>query len=155
MKKVNTIGPLYENVVSDYGIHKEKKIAYICVFDNRNWVPVYYGRINNDRVTFKNMGCGIVYITAFYEDGNIIPFGNPFIVDKDGNIKDIKSNEKKLTKMKLLRKYPFMGAQDYFNSRMNGGQFQGSNNIDFSDSIVFHIHKGITNGNWYDIPVNT
>lgn len=158
--------PHYTDVTNDYcktvdvmrkvpTKHKEKKIAYICVFDNRNWVPVYYGRINNDRVTFKNMGCGIVYITAFYEDGNIIPFGNPFIVDKDGNIKDIKSNEKKLTKMKLLRKYPFMGAQDYFNSRMNGGQFQGSNNIDFSDSIVFHIHKGITNGNWYDIPVNT
>lgn len=29
MKKVNTVGPLYEKVKSEYGIHKEKKIAII------------------------------------------------------------------------------------------------------------------------------
>ena len=55
--------------------------------------------------------------------------------------------------MQLLRKYPFMGAQDFFNSRMNGGQFQGSCNSNFSDSIVLHTHKGITNGNWYDVRI--
>lgn len=135
--------------------YKDKKVAYICVFDNRNWVPVHYGNVCNGFVGFKSMGRGIVYMAGFYVDGEIVPFGNPFLITDDGRVKDFELNHNKKIKMKLLRKYPFMGAQDYFNSRMNGGQFQGSNKSDFSDSTVFHIHKGITNGNWYDIPVNT
>jgi len=134
---------------------KSRKVAYICVFDNRDWVPVHYGMIHNGSVTFTAMGCGIVYMAGFYEDGEIIPFGNPFLVDNEGNIKEISPNKSKAIKMLLLRKYPFMGAQDYFNSRMNGGQFQGSNKSDFSDSVVFHTHKGITNGNWYDVSITT
>ena len=134
---------------------KDRKVAYICVFDNRDWVPVHYGKICGGKVTFTSMGCGIVYMAGFYEDGIIVPFGNPFLIDKDGKVTDIVSNVKKTISMKLLRKYPFMGAQDYFNSRMNGGQFQASNKQDFSDSVVLHTHKGITNGNWYDIPVTS
>ena len=133
--------------------YRGKKIAYICVFDNRDWVPVHYGRVHDDKVTFTSMGSGIVYVTGFYENGEIIPFGYPFLLDNDGNVKEIIVNKRKKVKMKLLRKYPFMGAQDFFNSRMDGGQFQGSNNPDFSDVTIFHIHKGITNGNWYTVPV--
>lgn len=132
---------------------KNKRIAYICVFDNRNWVPVHYGTIQGGMVTFKSMGRGIVYMAGLYEDGGIVPFGNPFILTEEGDIKDLHVDENKTTIMKLLRKYPFMGAQDYFNSRMDGGLFQASNNEDFSDSTILHKHKGITNGNWYSIPV--
>ena len=132
---------------------KNNKIAYICVFDNRNWVPVYYGNIRNGKVIFKSMGRGIAYMAATYENGEIVPFGNPFILNNKGKLKELSANTKKTITMKLLRKYPFMGAQDYFNSRMDGGLFQGSNNKNFSDSTILHKHKGITNGNWYNIPV--
>lgn len=132
---------------------KNKRIAYICVFDNRNWVPVHYGTIQGGKVTFKSMGRGIAYMAGFYEDGVIVPFGNPFILTEKGYIKELHADEYKTITMKLLRKYPFMGVQDYFNGRMDGGLFQASNNEDFSDSIILHKHKGITNGNWYSIPV--
>ena len=132
---------------------KNNKIAYICVFDNRNWVSVYYGNIRNGKVIFKSMGRGIAYMAATYENGEIVPFGNPFILNNKGKLKELSANTKKTITMKLLRKYPFMGAQDYFNSRMDGGLFQGSNNKNFSDSTILHKHKGITNGNWYNIPV--
>lgn len=132
---------------------KNNKVAYICVFDNRNWVPVYYGNIHNGKVIFKSMGRCIAYMAATYENGEIVPFGNPFILNKNGELKELSANTNKTITMKLLRKYPFMGAQDYFNSRMDGGLFLGSNNKDFSDSTILHKHKGITNGNWYNIPV--
>ncbi|UKK53723.1 RICIN domain-containing protein [Prevotella sp. E2-28] len=135
--------------------YENRDVAYICVFDNRNWVPIHYGIIRDGSATFKAMGCGIVYMAGFYEDGEIVPFGNPFLINKDGKITDIIPSKKMPIKMTLLRKYPFMGAQDYFNSRMNGGQFQASNKQDFSDSVVLHTHKGITNGNWYNIPVSS
>ena len=92
-------------------------------------------------------------MAATYENGEIVPFGNPFILNNKGKLKELSANTKKTITMKLLRKYPFMGAQDYFNSRMDGGLFQGSNNKNFSDSTILHKHKGITNGNWYNIPV--
>lgn len=117
----------------------------ICVFDNRNWVPVYYGNINGCKVTFKSMGRGIVYVSALYDNGQIVPFGNPFVITQDGKVKEIECNTKKKIKMTLLRKYPFMGAQDFFNSRMDNGQFQGANEADFSDCVVLYTHKGITN----------
>ena len=36
--------------------YTDKRIAYICVFDNRNWVPVFYGNIRDGKVTFTSMG---------------------------------------------------------------------------------------------------
>lgn len=135
--------------------HRDKNIAYICVFDNRNWVPVFYGKIAHGSVTYKSMGRGIVYMSAVYEDDKIIPFGNPFVVKTDGKIEEIQCDKKKKITMTLNRKYPFMGAQDFFNSRMDGGQFQGADKPDFSDAVILHTHKGITNGNWYSIPVKS
>lgn len=133
--------------------YKNNKVAYICVFDNHKWVPVHYGNIHGNSVTFKSMGRGITYATGVYKNDVIIPFGNPFIITEDGKVKELNADKDKTISMKLVRKYPFMGAQDFFNNRMNGGVFQASNNDDFSDSTILHIHKGITNGNWYNILV--
>ena len=131
----------------------EHKVAYICVFDNRNWIPVFYGKIHEGKVTFKSMGRRIMYMAAYYEQGRIIPFGNPFYITAQGSIHDVVEEKGKLQTMHLLRKYPFMGKEDFFNLRMDRGRFEGSNSKDFSDSTVFHMHSGATNGNWYDIPV--
>ncbi len=138
------------NVPKEY---RDRNVAYICVFDNRNWIPVFYGNISWGKVKFKSMGRGIVYIAALCENGRIVPFGNPFVITQDGKVKDIAVDVKKRVKMTLLRKYPFMGAQDFFNNRMNNGQFQGATKADFSDCVTLYTHKGITNGNWYNIPV--
>ena len=133
--------------------HADRRIAYICVFDNRDWVPVFYGNISNGRVTFSSMGRGIVYMSAIYENGRIVPFGTPFLITYDGKVKDIRCSEKRTTSMKLLRKYPFMGKEDYFNLRMSGGRFQGANLGDFSDACTFYKFEGATSGNWYEIPI--
>lgn len=132
---------------------KSHHVAYICVSDNHYWVPVHYGRIKAGKVTFKSMGRDIVYMAAIYEDGQIIPFGVPFLIRNDGSVKNFTIDFEKVQTMKLIRKYPFMGAEDFFNFRMDGGQFQGSNKADFSVYSVFYTHKGMTNGNWYDIPI--
>ena len=130
-----------------------RHIAYICVFDNRNWVPVHYGNIHNGKVAFTSMGRNIMYIAAFYEDGQVKPFGNPFCIEADGTVRDIMRDDHHTCSMKLLRKYPFMGKEDFFNLRMSGGMFQGSNTSDFSETSTFYTFEGITNGNWYDVEV--
>lgn len=41
------------NVPKEY---RDRNVAYICVFDNRNWIPVFYGNISWGKVKFKSMG---------------------------------------------------------------------------------------------------
>lgn len=94
-----------------------------------------------------------MYMAAFYEDGNVVPFGNPFCIEANGCVRDIPVNFSKKQSMTLLRKYPFMGKEDFFNLRMSGGRFQGANTSDFSDATTLYKFEGATNGNWYDVDV--
>ena len=133
--------------------YKEKKIAYICVFDNREWVPVHYGVINDGKVTFPKMGRNVMYVSAFYEKGKIVTFGDSFHILPDGTIKNVHIDTKKRCTLNLTRKYPFFGAQDFFNFRMMQGRFQGANKADFSDATDLYYFNEVTNGGWYEFPV--
>lgn len=138
------------NVPSEYA---GRHVAYICVFDNRRWIPVHYGVVKDGKVKFSSMGRGIMYMSAFYEDGAVVPFGNPFSISSDGKVMDVARNDRKKITMSLLRKYPFMGKEDFFNLRMSGGKFQGADKEDFSDAVTLYTFKGATNGNWYNVKV--
>lgn len=96
----------------------------------------------------------MAYIAATFKDGNLKPFGNPFIINSDGNIREIVADKVKCRDMTVLRKYPFMSYRDPFNHRMEGGRFEASDNSEFRDASLLHTHKGITNGNWYDVNIN-
>ena len=133
--------------------YSNKKVAYICVFDNANWVPVYYGKIKNGKVKFNCMGPDIVYMAALYDNGRFTPFGNPFLVSGDGSVTDICISKDKAVSMVLKRKFPFLGKFSDINYKMGGGLFQGSNDASFSKPTNFYRFEGVTNGNWYDIPV--
>lgn len=139
------------NIPQEYS---KKGIAYICVTENGKWIPVHYGKVKGNKVEFKSMGRNIVYITAFYEDGKVKPFGEAFIIENDGKIRDLNANNDKRHDMYLLRKHPFLKKNDKINMRMSDGKFQGSNTPDFSAANDLHTHQGETTGNWYDIKIN-
>lgn len=119
----------------------KNKFAYLCVFDNQSWVPVHWGPIRNGNVNFTSMGKGIVYLPSIYKDNKIIPVGEPILVDSNGVIQNIISNEKKKQQLVLKRKYPIF---DWWNTRtlaMRGGRFQAANKPDFSDAIEVYKIK--------------
>ncbi len=133
--------------------YKDRKIAYICVFDNREWVPVHYGKVKDGKVLFPKMGRNVMYVSAFYENGRVVPFGDPFHILPDGTVKNVHVDTKHKCTLKLTRKYPFFGAQDFFNFRMMQGKFQGSNTADFSKTTDLYYFNEVTNGGWYEFPV--
>ena len=128
-------------------------VAYICVFDNRKWVPVFWGEMKEGGVTFTDMAYGIMYIAAVSEPGGMKTFGNPFYFDMEGKMHNVKLAKDDKQQMTLRRKFPFLGEQDHFNARMARGRFQAANKADFSDAKDLYYFPGITNGNWYDIAV--
>ena len=158
--------PTFTDVTDEYGEttdvkreipkkYRDHDIAYICVNEKEEWIPVHYGKIHFGRVTFTSMGRNILYTVGFWKNGKIQPVGNPFILQNDGTIKEIVANRTKKQTMVLKRKYPFFGKYDQFNNRMGYGQFQGSNKNDFSAKTTLYTHEGITEGCWYERKIKT
>lgn len=139
------------NVPEEYN---ERRIAYICIFDNNDWLPVYYGVVRNGKVTFPKMGRRVMYISAFFEDGRLVPFGTPFCIEKDGTIRNIKVDQKKKCTLRLTRKYPYFSAEDPINTRMRNGRFQGANKSSFSGATDLYCFNEVTNGGWYEVPIS-
>lgn len=121
--KIENIPSLFKNVkikdVSDQyfkaedvilnlpkGIPKDTYYAYLCVLGvNKQWVPVQWGKLSSNKIIFEKMGADIVYQPAFFKNGKIVPFSNPFYLDYNGNKKEFIPSV--LThNVTLKRKYP-------------------------------------------------
>jgi len=82
------------------------KIAYLCIFNNLNWTPIFYGKIRSGEAQFNNMGKGILYLPAVYYKGDMLPVGLPFILEEDGSISKIIPNKKNTVDISIPKKYP-------------------------------------------------
>lgn len=82
-----------------------KKTGIICVFNNVNWRIVYLGDIKGMTMTFNKMAANVAYITGVYEDGELIPTSDPFLLTENGEIVYCRPSNQ-TTDMKLERKYP-------------------------------------------------
>ena len=110
------------------------KYAYLAVFDNKNWIPVHYGKISGSKVVFDRMGRNCMYLPVVYTQNGIVPVSDPFYISATGEIKQISADSDKHQAITVYRKY-FIGGHCYdVGHRMEGGMFQASNNKDFSDA---------------------
>lgn len=134
--------------------YSNRSVAYICVNDKQEWEPVHYGKIQRGKVTFRSMGRNVLYSVGVWDSGKIKPIGNPFIVENNGKIRYLTCNRSKRQTMTLYRKYPFFAQFDSFKNRMDLGEFQGSNSMDFSSVSTLYVHKGFTNGCSYNRKLN-
>jgi len=60
-------------------------IAYLCVFNSGEWKPIHWGRIDGDSTTFTTMGKGVAYLPALYLNGEMAPWGSPFLLGIEGD----------------------------------------------------------------------
>lgn len=131
-------------------VFRYSDIAYICVNDKEEWIPVDYGKISWGKVKFRSMGRNILYNVGIWWKNKIVPIGNPFIIKNDGTIREIVCDKNRKQTMTLYRKYPFFARFDEFNNRMGLGRFEGSNTMDFSTCDLLYTHNGATEGCWYE-----
>lgn len=158
--------PTIKDVTEEYGLvsdiertipkeYDSQKIAYICVFDNKDWVPAFYGKITDGKACFRKMARNICYMTAVFNNGRLELIGNPYILTKEGKVRELMPDVRKTMDIAVERKYPFFGQAEVFNYNMWGGRFQGSNTGDFAHPTDLFVYNGITNGNWYDYPIKS
>lgn len=99
-------------VTSDIDIPIKKGIkfegadyAYLCVFNEDVWKPVFWGKVGMSEVSFRKMGRDIVYLPAFYKEGRLVPFNDPFVLQADGGILFLRADVEKMDSVTLERKY--------------------------------------------------
>ncbi|TKC57601.1 discoidin domain-containing protein [Pedobacter hiemivivus] len=106
------------------------KVAYLCVFDNKRWVPVHWGLVKGTKVKFSKMGKGLIYLPAYYINNEIVAAAAPFILDTLGKISAITVDTANTTEAILTRKYYTIKVREY-PKRMLNGRFQGANDPGF------------------------
>lgn len=121
----------------EYPEYRNRKHCIICVFDNKEWRPVYWGKVRSGKMHFKNMATENLYIGAYFDEGTIIPASEPFLLDSLGNIRFCQPNFNKRVSLKLDRKFPrFKKIEEHAMGlrRMNA---EGANSPMFKDSSIF------------------
>ena len=114
------------------------RAAYICVFDNRKWIPAHYGLLKGNRVTFTGMNRDIIYLAAFYDGNDFIAGCDPFLLDTAGRTVFIKPHPTQRTTLRLTRKFHVARVNPYMDNMLNA-RFQGANRPDFSDCTDLHV----------------
>lgn len=62
-----------------FAVARQPKYSFVCVFNELGWKPTWWGSVNQNLVTYKNMPKGAVYLPAYYIDGKITPAGYPVL----------------------------------------------------------------------------
>lgn len=138
------------NVKLAHSLINSNKYAYLAVFDNANWIPIQWGKIESDSVVFKEMNKDIVYLPVYYRNGNVIPASYPVQFKDSAKIKELKPNL--VTKQTLILKRKYNNANPLiYNKRLTDSKFQGANNSDFSDAIDLYTIKYCPENNYQTV----
>lgn len=129
----------------------KNKYLWLCTYSSGKWIPVQWGLITNRKAKFLKMGCDVVYLPAFYQNGVVIPAAPVFLLQQDGSIKKLKTatlNETVVVK----RKFPLSPHKSKRAELLLGSKVQVANHADFVDAkTVFEI---TTNPDFYTNTVN-
>ncbi len=131
----------------------KNKYAYLLAFDNQDWVPVAYGTIKNNKVTFKNVGENAMYLPVIYTKDQMKPISEPIMLGHNGKMKIMAPDMNRKKDMKLTRKFPTKERTYEFILRLKDGEFQASNDADFKKYyVVHHIKETKVPGQYVSVP---
>ena len=121
-----------------YPLPGSKHFAVICTHNNKTWVPQDWGEIKGKNAIFKNMGTDVLYLAAWYDNGNILPASDPFILKENEEPVFLSPNAEIKQDMHLLRKYPMAKHIRAYHDLAVNNSFQGASRSDFKDSVILH-----------------
>lgn len=110
----------------------KEKYAYLCVFNEDVWKPVYWGKVEGKGVTFQRMGRDIVYLPVFYREGRIVPFNNPFLLRADGSVHFLQADCSQTVDVTLERKYYARPDIGFWCEWNQGARFEVADRRDFA-----------------------
>lgn len=133
-----------------------RRWIFLAVFDNQDWIPIWFAKNEGGSATFSKLGRGVAYLPFIYRsNGEFIGASNPFIIKDDGQIQELSTDERSITKAVLTRKYPESKSTKSNKREIIGGSFLASNDVSFKDSILIGKITDISDKSFSTIHVRT
>jgi hypothetical protein len=85
----------------DYPVDTDLDFAYICVCNYGEWIPVYWGKVNDRKACFENMGTELLYRIAVPKGNTYEVISPVFLVDAKGNKTFFRPNQHKKATLHL------------------------------------------------------
>ena len=128
--------------------YKREKMAYIATFDNKSWVPVYWGKVRRGYALFKNMGHDVTYMAMICRDSNLEPASLPFTVSAGGEIRYMEADTTRKQRVVLDRKNPMYQHVFYKTEYLGNGLIEASDHPDFrqADTVAMISRWKMTSG---------
>ena len=138
-------------------IPKRTNIAYLCLYNNSEWIPVDWAEIKDDTARFEHMDWrNIVYLVGYYKEGRIIPAAPPILTTEMAkHTISARPNMQKKNKMRLERKYTEAPIIIFLRDLLLDGRFQGSNSPDFKNTIDMHVITQRPPGSYLTVKLDT
>jgi len=107
-------GKSYLDVTSDYTDVSDVTInfdhpvpdsihyAYLSVFNSGEWQVIHWGKVVEQKALFTDMGKDIAYLPMFYINEELVPAGIPFILEKDGRMRELTGEQNQKMKVTLV-----------------------------------------------------
>ena len=135
---------------------KNAGYAYACVMgSNQVWVPVDFGEIKKEKITFHSMGPGNVYLPSFYEIGNTIPAAYPILLNDKGFSSILYPDTVHTRRVDISYvAYPRAELNEYKEAFI-GATVEGSNYKNFEKSEILYQVSELCEPGTYHIPINS
>lgn len=136
IRKVDVSHEYFETVDVEVELKKipaHERYAYLCVFNYNEWKPVQWARIEKGKALFKGMGKDIVYLPGYCKGGQIVPAGEPFLLEQTGNKRVLRAQGAKDTLVvKQFVGAAFHSGNVWHNRTIVNTALLGSETADFS-----------------------
>lgn len=132
------------------------KWIYLAVFNNQDWVPVAFSRINkNKKATFAKVGRGVMYIPFYFDEfGRRHYVSDPFLLTKEGTMKYLAADTSHSYQVIVSRKYWESETLKKYNNQLIGGKIIVSNTDDFKDSTLVAIIDSVNENRYHTISLD-
>ena len=128
-----------------------RNIPYLCVFNNKEWVPIAWGTTQSKHVTFEYVEKGSVYLVANFLGEIIIPISDPILVSEEGDFFFLQPSLTNTQDLVLYRKYPIKHWWERLRERSHNGKFQVSDNPEFENAITLFVIEHDLDMKWHRI----
>ncbi len=116
------------------------RIAYLCASKRMDWEPVAWTEFDGKKIIFNDIQKGAVMRVATYERGRLRFWTDPFEVNLSNEFHFFTPSDS-VQDVTLFAKYTLRG-DEFFQKRMVGGVFEGSNDPGFREKdILYTINK--------------
>lgn len=133
------------------GLKLKDRYAYIAMAANDGkpvWRVLDFGLVKRGMAHFRKMGPDMLYLVLGFDGQGLIPASNPFILNADGSMVEIKPYDGKnigeKVRIRLRRKYYESYNVVDMRNRLLGGEIQYSDSPDFSNAVTVYRTDSIS-----------